>query len=57
MERAADEMWDKVAAAAYEQIKSARIAMKAGAKTWIDFMNENDFLESFSDGVSEMEFD
>lgn len=57
MERAAYEMWEKLVLSAYEQIKSARIVMKAGTKSWIEFMNENEFIESFSDGISEMEFE
>lgn len=57
MERAAYEMWEKVVLSAYEQIKAGRKAMKAGTKTWIEFMNENEFVESFNDGISEMEFE
>lgn len=57
MEREAYRMWEDVVLSAYEQVKRARVEMKAGTKTWIEFMKENEFLENFNDGISEMEFE
>lgn len=57
MEREAYGMWEDVVLSAYEQVKRARVEMKAGTKTWIEFLKENEFLETFNDGISEMEFE
>ncbi|HAP3558623.1 TPA: hypothetical protein IUD88_001218 [Enterococcus faecalis] len=58
VQRAIDAMLDRLIDGAYEQIKAQKGVPKYnGRQIWIDFMNEHDFLEMFSDGVSEMEFE
>ena len=50
-------MLDKLIDNAYEQIKAKKGVPKYnGTQIWIDFMNEYEFLEMFSDGINEMEF-
>ncbi|WP_236691871.1 hypothetical protein [Enterococcus faecalis] len=50
-------MLDQLIDNAYEQIKAKKGVPKyKGTQIWIDFMNEYEFLEMFSDGINEMEF-
>lgn len=57
MERAAYEMWEQVANMAYQQIKDGRKELKAGMKTWEQFIEEVEFIETFNNGIDEMEFE
>ncbi|HHA4396196.1 TPA: hypothetical protein ACOBTX_000022 [Enterococcus faecium] len=55
--RAVNEMWKQVVTNAFEQVKNARKTANAGMKTWQQFLNEIEFVESFNDGMAEMSFD
>ncbi|WP_159723430.1 hypothetical protein [Enterococcus sp. CSURQ0835] len=57
IDRAVNEMWKQVTQNAYEQVKSSRKAVKAGMQSWKSFMNEIGFLESFNDGIAELELE
>ncbi|MBD9846438.1 hypothetical protein IHP33_11980 [Enterococcus faecalis] len=57
IQRAVNQMLDQLIDNAYEQIKAKKGVPKYnGTQIWIDFMNEYEFLEMFSDGINEMEF-
>lgn len=58
VERAINAMWDQVVQAAYEKIKQQKGRAHAGSEQiWIQFMNENDFLELFNESLDEIEFE
>lgn len=51
-------MWERVVAAAYEQIKAQKGVPKYNSnQIWLDFMEQNNFLEGFNEGASETEFE
>ncbi|ETC91176.1 TPA: hypothetical protein ACU1XM_002332 [Enterococcus faecalis] len=56
--RAVEHEVDKLIDNAYEKIKAQKGVPKYnGKEIWIEFMNEHNFLDMFSDGVNEMEFE
>lgn len=58
IERAVDAMWDQVVQSAYEKIKQQKGRAHAGSdQIWLQFMNENDFLELFNESLDEIEFE
>lgn len=57
IDRAVNEMWKQVTQNAYEQIKSSKKDAKAGMQSWEEFISEIDFIESFNDGIAELEFE
>lgn len=57
IDRVVNDMWKQVSINAFERIKLARKEANAGMKTWEQFLNEIEFVETFNDGISEMTFD
>lgn len=57
LDRAVNEMWKQVVLNAYEQIKSSKKSSKAESKTWEEFITDIGFIESFDDGIAELEFE
>lgn len=55
MDRAVNEMWKQVSQNAYDQIKSSKKASKT--ESWEEFISEINFIESFDDGIAELEFE
>lgn len=58
IQRQVEEMWKQVALNAYNTIRAEKgVPLHNGYQIWIDFMNENDFIENFDDGMAEMELE
>ncbi|MBX8978969.1 hypothetical protein [Enterococcus gallinarum] len=58
IQRQVEEMWKEVALNAYNTIRAEKgVPRYNGDQIWIDFMNENNFLEMFDDGMNELELE
>lgn len=58
VKRAADERYKKAITGAYDQIKAKKGVPKYnGRQIWLDFIEEVNFIETFNEGVDEVEFE
>lgn len=58
VQRAINSMYEQLLDNAYQKIKSEKGLPKLnGTQIWIDFMEENEFLDMFADAVSDLEFE
>ncbi|MBE6171024.1 MAG: hypothetical protein E7152_15515 [Enterococcus casseliflavus] len=58
LEKSVNDSWKQVSLSAYNQIRPhVGVPKYNGKEKWIDFMDENNFIEMFNDGIAEMEFD
>ncbi|MDT2830061.1 hypothetical protein P7H62_14420 [Vagococcus carniphilus] len=56
--RAINEMWKSSMQVAYEKVKTEiGIPRYDGYEKWIEFIEENDFLEAINDSITELEFE
>ena len=56
--RAVNEMWKNTVTNAYQMIRKEKgIPRINGKQIWLEFIEENNFLEMFNEGIAEMSFD
>lgn len=58
VQKAANEHYNKAITGAYDQIKAKKGVPKYnGRQVWLDFIEESNFIETFNEGVDEVEFE
>jgi hypothetical protein len=58
VQKAADDAYKRAITNAYDKIKAQKGVPKYNREqVWIDFMEENNFIELFNEGVDEAEFE
>lgn len=56
--RAVNEMWKNTVTNAYQMIRKEKgVPRFNGKQIWLEFIEENNFLEMFDEGISEMSFE